>query len=234
MKDISELAKEFHEALNIILFDNNKREIWESFLENTKELQESLYEDIIDFELFSYQKKCIAGFLSLSTGHKFLLHSFARVLAYIDENCLILFDEPENHLHPPLLSFMLAEFRNLLHKFRSVMFISTHSPIILQETFASNVLVVRKYGNTTTVSRPSIQTYGASISRITNEVFDLTTDMTKYQDVIESLFKKWAIHTCNNVDDALKTFCEKTQQPLSAQTESYIINLFANSKNVEA
>ena len=112
------------------------------FLKNTKELQESLYEDIIDFELLSYQKNCIAGFLSLSTGHKFLLHSFARVLAYIDENCLILFDEPENHLHPPLLSFMLAEFRNLLHKFRSVMFISTHSPIILQETFASNVLVV--------------------------------------------------------------------------------------------
>ena len=134
LKDISELAKEFHEALNIIFFDNNKREIWERFLKNTKELQESLYEDIIDFELLSYQKNCIAGFLSLSTGHKFLLHSFARVLAYIDENCLILFDEPENHLHPPLLSFMLAEFRNLLHKFRSVMFISTHSPIILQET----------------------------------------------------------------------------------------------------
>lgn len=234
LKDISELAKEFHEALNIIFSDNNKREIWESFLKNTKGLQGSLYEDIIDFELLSYQKNCIASFLSLSTGHKFLLHSFARVLAYIDENCLILFDEPENHLHPPLLSFMLAEFRNLLYRFRSVMFISTHSPIILQETFASNVLVVRKYGNTTTVSRPSIQTYGASISRITNEVFDLTTDITKYQDVIESLFKKWAIHTCNNVDDALKTFCEKTQQPLSAQTESYIINLFANSKNVEA
>ena len=84
-------------------------------------------------------------FLSLSTGHKFFIHAYARLLAYMDDNCLLLFDEPENHLHPPLLSFMMAEIRKLLARTHSVMFIATHSPVILQETFAKNVFVVWKH-----------------------------------------------------------------------------------------
>ena len=171
--------------------------------------------------------------MSLSTGHKFLIHTYARLLAYLDDNCLLLFDEPENHLHPPLLSFMMATIRSLLSETHSVMFIVTHSPVILQETFARNVFIVRKNGNSTTITQPQIETYGANMSAITSEVFDLTTDVTQYHDAIRHLYKKWVMAYEDSVEILLAEFEKKLGHKLSDQVESYLINLYLADNHVE-
>ena len=233
LKDVSMLASEFWEALNAIYDDNRKKLIWKKFLESAQIYQRSFYDCVSCLD-----KDCLQlwddeviknNFTSQSTGHKYFLHSYASVLAYIDNNCLLLFDEPENHLHPPLLSFMMTEFRKLLSEYRSVMFVATHSPVILQETFSSNVFIVRNDGDKSNVSHPRIETYGASISAITSEVFDLTTDMTKYHDAIKYLYDNLDVNNCSNAKEMLDTFKSKLNiQYLSGQAESYLINLFAN------
>ena len=161
------------------------------------------------------------------------MHTYARLLAYMDDNCLLLFDEPENHLHPPLLSFMMAEIRKLMNETHSVMFIATHSPVILQETFANNVFIVRKNGNSTSITQPQIETYGANISAITSEVFDLTTEVTKYHDAIKHLYNKWDMEYQPSVDKMLTTFEEKLGHSLADQIESYLISLYAADNDVE-
>ena len=172
-------------------------------------------------------------FMSLSTGHKFLMHTYARLLAYMDDNCLLLFDEPENHLHPPLLSFMITEIRKLLSDTLSVMFIATHSPVILQETFAKNVFVVRKIGDSTSITQPRIETSGANISAITSEVFDLTTDVTKYHDAIRHLYEKWHMKEESSVERMLEAYENKLGHRLSDQMESYLINLYTTDNYVD-
>ena len=234
LKDISTLANEFAEALEIVISDYGVRyKKWEAFLESCRVSQPTLFEDIRNLRFGMTKAAMIEIFMSLSTGHKFLMHTYARLLAYLDDNCLLLFDEPENHLHPPLLSFMMAEIRNLLTSCHSVMFIATHSPVILQETFARNVFVVRKNGNSTSITQPQIETYGANIAAITSEVFDLTTDVTKYHEAIKHLYKKWDMEDEASGEKMLEEFEKKLGHRLSDQVESYLINLYAADNDVE-
>lgn len=235
LKDIETLATEFSTAMTLVTEDyGGKYKRWKEFLENCQINQPSLFEDVKDIGFCASEEIMHERFLSLSTGHKFFIHTYARLLAYIDDNCLLLFDEPENHLHPPLLSFMMAEIRKILVGSHSVMFIATHSPVILQETFAKNVFVVRKNGNSTTISQPQIETYGANISAITSEVFDLTTEVTKFHDAIRHLYKKWDMENEPSVDQMLNHFEEMLGHKLADQMESYLINLYAADKDVEA
>lgn len=227
LKDIETLAVEFSVAMKLVTKDFFGKYLkWKEFLGNCQINQPSLFEDIKDIDFGTKEEIMQERFLSLSTGHKFLIHTYARLLAYIDDNCLLLFDEPENHLHPPLLSFMMSEIRKLLVKSRSVMFIATHSPVILQETFAKNVFVVRKNGNSTTITQPQIETYGANISAITSEVFDLTTEVTKFHDAIKHLYEKWNMEYEPSVERMLDSFEEKLGHKLADQMESYLINLY--------
>lgn len=231
LKKISDLACEFATALNVV--KTNKQTEWLDFLERCHETQPSLYYDAIKFNDDQKQESVKQIFLSMSTGHKFFMHSFVRVMAYIDDNSLLLFDEPENHLHPPLLSYLISEFRYLLQINRSVMFIATHSPVVVQETFASNVFIVRKYGDSTTITHPKIETYGANLSTISSEIFDLTTDITKYHDVIKFLYKKWGMAHSENVEKMIDKFESKLGHDLTNQMVSYLISLYIKDNDVE-
>lgn len=234
LKDISVLANEFATALSHVVNNlGQKYDKWMSFQNNCRINQPSLYEDIKDLSYGAPEDVMKETFMGLSTGHKFLMHTYVRLLAYLDDNCLLLFDEPENHLHPPLLSFMMAEIRSLLTETHSVMFIATHSPVILQETFAKNVFIVRKNGNSTTITQPQIETYGANIAAITSEVFDLTTDVTQYHDAIKHLYKKWIVGYEPTVEMMLTVFERNLGHKLSDQVESYLINLYLADKHVE-
>ena len=42
-------------------------------------------------------------FRKLSSGHKIVLLTITRLVETVEEKTLVLLDEPEAHLHPPLL-----------------------------------------------------------------------------------------------------------------------------------
>ncbi len=229
LKSIEQLSSEFAEALNVIFLDNGFRyNLWQSFCEDSKNLQPSLYKDITNFvrKWHGDENEYDEDFKNLSTGHKFLLHAIVHLIAYIDDDSLVLFDEPENHLHPPLLSFLMMQMRAILSKYKSVMLIATHSPVVLQEVFAKNVYIVSRDGGNTVIRGPRIETYGENISAITSEVFDLTTDITKFYDAFDYLYEKWNMKGVESVESMLSAFKEKVGHPLSNQMESYLINLY--------
>lgn len=171
-------------------------------------------------------------FLKLSTGHKFFLHTMSHLIAYCEENALIMFDEPENHLQAPLLSFMMKEIRRILARRSSVMLVATHSPVILQETLSSNVRVVRRFDDTVTIQKPEIETYGASFGAISSYVFGLNTDMGSYFDVLEKIFEYEKCKDKDSVKDAV-TAVSDCLGNISDVAIRYIVQLYLKSRGSE-
>ena len=148
---------------------------------------------------------------------------------------MILFDEPENHIHPPMLSFMMASLRMVLKKYQSVMLVATHSPVILQEIFSNNVFMVRRNGEETEISHPRIETYGASISEITAEVFDLTTDVTNYYEAYEALYKEWSSsENWESLDEMVESFKNHLDGKISSQLLAYLVGLYMDGHSDES
>ena len=55
-----------------------------------------------------------------------------ELVCNIEKESLILFDEPEIHLHPNAIANVMRMFSKLLEEYDSYAIFATHSPIILQ------------------------------------------------------------------------------------------------------
>lgn len=226
LKSISQLAVEFSVAMVVIRKDLPRREIWNKIRRQAHSLFPEVEQLLVGANVFKRTDELSSFFVSLSTGYKFFLHSLARVLAYIEKDSLVLFDEPENHIHPPMLSFMMTVMRRILNKYNSVMLVATHSPVVSQEIFAENVYVVRNDGGPKSITHPSIETYGANMSEISSEVFGLTTDITNYYDAYRGLYNQWKTDQWQSVEDMIESFECRLKGKISPQLMSYLINLF--------
>lgn len=118
-------------------------------------------------------RNAVAAFDTLSSGHKVVLLTATRLVELVDEKTLVLIDEPESHLHPPLLgSFVRALSYLLIHR-NGVSIIATHSPVVLQEAPKSCVWVLRRTGEVLSAERPEVETFAENVGILTAEVFQL-------------------------------------------------------------
>lgn len=123
--------------------------------------------------------KTIGG---MSSGHASVLLIITQLVAKVEEKTLVLLDEPESHLHPPLLSAFVRALSDLLDNRNGVAIIATHSPVVLQEIPKSCVWKIERTGKVTNPYRPNIETFGENVGVLTREVFGL--------EVIKSGFHK--------------------------------------------
>ncbi|MFC8817880.1 AAA family ATPase [Streptomyces rochei] len=123
-------------------------------------------------------------FASLSSGHKVVLLTVTRLVEHVGERTLVLIDEPETHLHPPLLSAFIRVLSDLLTERNGLAIVATHSPVVLQEVPAHCVWKLRRYGDHLAADRPSIETFGENVGILTHEVFGLeVTDTGFHRDL---------------------------------------------------
>lgn len=123
----------------------------------------------------------------LSTGHKIVLNIVVQLAAHLRRRSLVLLDEPETHLHPPLLAALLKAIQRLLEHYDSFAIMATHSPVALQEVPANSVQVLSRFGDFSEVSPPEIETFGENLSAITRNVFSLDSSATDFQGVLVDL-----------------------------------------------
>lgn len=112
-------------------------------------------------------------FRRLSSGHKIVLLTMTRLIEHVDERTLVIIDEPEAHLHPPLLAAFMRALSDLLAQRNGLAIVATHSPVVLQEIPAHCVWILRRHGRHLGAARPRIQTYGENVGMLTHEVFGL-------------------------------------------------------------
>lgn len=123
----------------------------------------------------------------LSSGQKILIVILTNIMATINRESLILFDEPETFLHPSLVSKLMSALYKLMKRFNSYSIISTHSPIVLQEIPSSSVRVLERIGNHPVTRNLSIECFGENLSTITQEVFGIESTNVNYQKYLDDI-----------------------------------------------
>lgn len=159
-----------------------------------------------------------ATFMSWSTGHKIVLHTIATLVAHTQRKAIILMDEPESHLHPPLLAALMQAVRYILDEYDAFAVVATHSPVVAQETLGRHVSVVNRSGEVVTILRPKIETYGESIGEITDEVFGLSAGTADFHATLRSLVER---------DLTLEQIEGRFDRGMSLQARAYVMSLIA-------
>ncbi|MBI5611767.1 MAG: AAA family ATPase [Gammaproteobacteria bacterium] len=132
-----------------------------------------------------YEASAAAIFGKLSSGHKIVLLTITRLVETVEERTLVLLDEPEAHLHPPLLSAFVRALSDLLVNRNGVAIIATHSPVVLQEVPKSCVWKLRRTGREVSAERPEIETFGENVGILTREVFGLEVTHSGFHKMLE-------------------------------------------------
>jgi predicted ATP-dependent endonuclease of OLD family len=116
--------------------------------------------------------------------------TLVQLIEKITERTLVILDEPENHLHPPLLSAFVRALSELLIDRNGVALIATHSPVILQEVPKSCVWKINRIGREVTADRLEIESFGATIGALTREVFGLEVRQSGFHKMIIDELRK--------------------------------------------
>lgn len=110
--------------------------------------------------------------LRLSSGEISFLKFAAYVSLEIDNSSLLLFDEPETHLHPNFISRFVSILDSLLAQTGSAAIIATHSAYFLREVFREQISILRADAfRRIEVQRPRLATFGADVGEISYFVF---------------------------------------------------------------
>lgn len=129
-------------------------------------------------------------FKRLSSGHQVIMLTLTQLICKLTERTLVILDEPENHLHPPLLAAFIRALSELLINYNGVALIATHSPVILQEVPKSCVWKITRNGSEVTPSRLENESFGATIGALTREVFELEIRQSGFHKLLENEVNK--------------------------------------------
>ncbi|WP_156318112.1 AAA family ATPase [Porphyrobacter sp. AAP60] len=188
LKHTSELVLDFVSAASSCL-SGVKRERWARALATLSSdplFAESGVSDLADtslhFDDWDAEAKDIFG--GLSSGHAIVLLTITRLVQVVEEQTFVLLDEPEGHLHPPLLSAFIRALSELLISQNGVALVATHSPVVLQEVPSNCVWIINRSGRTIAASRPPLETFGEDVGRLTHAVFGLEITETGFHKII--------------------------------------------------
>lgn len=195
VKSSTVLKNEFAKSL-LKCFLTGKRERWlrsvkvletDPIFKDSEISKLTVYNDEND-ELLSEQAKSL--FLKLSSGHKIIILTITRLVETIEEKSLIILDEPETYLHPPLLSAFVRSLSSLLIERNAVAIIGTHSPVVLQEVPKSCVWKLRRKGLESRADRLQIESFGENVGTLTQEVFGLEVTDSGFHNILKQLINK--------------------------------------------
>lgn len=126
--------------------------------------------------------------IPLSSGQKIYTYMIPAIISELEDESLLILDEPELYLHPELEVGLINMLKNILDETKSFSIIATHSSILTREVERNAVTILRKTEGNTKVFRSSIETYGESIDVIISEVFDDEYVSKPYQKEIDKYF----------------------------------------------
>jgi predicted ATPase len=202
-KNLEALATDFCKSLLFCRnFQRGKWEISIEMLESDPNFKEAEIKALIyiedEKELF---RRSHSVFQRLSSGHKIVLLTITRLIQALQEKSLVLIDEPEAHLHPPLLSAFIRALSELLIATNGVAIIATHSPVILQEVPKHCVWKLRRIGAEAISERLPIETFGENVGVLTNEVFGLEVTNSGFYKLLDKVAREM-----DSYDDVMDYF----------------------------
>ncbi|MEU7753468.1 AAA family ATPase [Micromonospora sp. NPDC049171] len=218
LKGIQEISEEFFRALERLRNEPGRSLIDSALAPIAQEpsfqrlgfLPEQVHDERFRYDVFP----------DLSTGHKIVLNMVTQLSAHLQKRSLVLIDEPESHLHPPLLAALLRSISILLKLRDSFAVIATHAPVVLQEIPRRYVRVLRRFDDLTLVEEPDIETFGENVGLLTREVFNLDSSSTDYQSVLRKLAREFSVDEVEELFDL----------GLSVQARSFVASVIRSRR----
>lgn len=202
LKSIDDLVPEFSDSLKKCLRGNRLKR-WSRAMEILS--SDPVFEDI-GFEYdnehpdAAFHESLVRNFKQLSSGHKIVLLTTTKLVECVNEKSLVLLDEPETHLHPPLLGSFVRALSELLINRNGVAIVATHSPVVLQEVPKTCVTLIDRSGDLIETERPLIETFAENVGVLTREVFNLELLKSGFHQILADAA------TERNVEEILKLF----------------------------
>ena len=185
LKDVQEIAEEMATAISRIKMLVRQESLERALRPLREEPSFGLGGYVLD--VLAEDERWRDEFNSLSSGHKISFNVIVQLVAALQQRSLVLIDEPESHLHPPLLAALMKGITNALESHRSYAVIATHSPVVLQEIASRYARVLRRHGSQSAFEEPEIETFGENIGLLTRHVFNLDNSQSDYVGVLREL-----------------------------------------------
>jgi predicted ATPase len=185
LKSLSEIVDDFHVARKLAATKLRQGQLQLILEPIANEPSFAMVGELPDVD--AEQAEWEDTFTRLSAGHKIVLNIIVQLCARLERRSLVLVDEPEMHLHPPLVAAVLKSVTAALDAFDSFGVVATHSPVVVQEIPGRNVLVLRRHGKFARVDAPRIETFGENVSLLTTHIFNLDNSSRDFQGVLRAL-----------------------------------------------
>jgi ABC-type transport system involved in cytochrome c biogenesis ATPase subunit len=153
----------------------------------------------------------------LSSGQAILCHFVTALLAWIEPESIILFDEPETHLHPNAVANLFLVLSDILREYESYAIVATHSPVVLQEVPSRRVIHFVRNDETTVAELLPVESFGESVTELTRHVFKTFEVPSLYKRVLASLADQ------KPVEEVLELF----PNGLGVSAQSYLLAQYA-------
>jgi predicted ATPase len=171
------------------------------FLENDPGFAALQLERLADLPQEDFEEEAGSLFDASSSGHKIVLLTMTRLVELVSERTLILIDEPESHLHPPLAASFIRALSDLLVHRNGVAVLATHSPVIVQEVPRNCVSLFFRTGDNVQIERPEIETFAENVGLLTREIFRVELTESGYHALITD-----AVRRSDSVEEAMERF----------------------------
>lgn len=217
---VSLLTKEFVKSADKCIH-GAKYNLWNKIikeLESDPIFKSSGVRGLKEVEKKEFESVASKVFGRLSSGHKIILLTITRLVETVEEKSLIFLDEPEGHLHPPLLSTFVRALSELLINRNGVAIVATHSPVVLQEVARKCVWKLRRSGTEAAAERLNIESFGENIDILTREVFRLEVTNSGFHKLLNDCVNKY-----KNYEDVINYF----NGELGVEAKSIIKTLIA-------
>ncbi|PKL34928.1 MAG: hypothetical protein CVV45_00695 [Spirochaetae bacterium HGW-Spirochaetae-10] len=189
-KTKDELGEEFIQSL-IVCSAGRRAERWKKAIQmlySDPVFRDSSVKDLIDGAQWGVNtERALQSFSRLSSGHAVVLLIVTRLVELVNDRFLVLFDEPETHLHPPLLSALIRCVSSLLSERNAIAIAVSHSPVLLQEVPRECAWVMQRFGEIRKARRPVQETFGETVGLLTRDVFGLEVEQSGFYAIIDSL-----------------------------------------------
>lgn len=186
--DIRKLHEKCAQAIYDCCADSSKYKLWYDAirdLESDDNFRELNLTEITKFPGHEVIRESMRRLRDMSSGHAIVFITISILIQKLQEKTLVLFDEPESHLHPPLLSALIRVMSNLLNRRNGIAIIATHSPVVVQEVPGNCCWLLSRFGEVTTYTRPSIETFAENVGTLTKEVFKLEMEQSGYHKLLK-------------------------------------------------
>lgn len=184
-------------------------------------LDNQLINELIVSDEYHFEDKVdIKGFNSvsrkLSSGQSILLYIITEIVANIRYGSLVIYDEPETHLHPNAISQLINAIYELTNEFQSYCILATHSPLIIRELLSRNVYIMERDESVLIVRKPLSETFGENLTVITEDIFGNNTIPNQYKKILNQLVKSGKSY------DEIVSLISSDSIPLSLNTRIYL------------